>query len=131
MRKSIKIKSKVDNLIYVERFIRKISNDFEFSKNLYIKIILSVTEAFNNAILHGNKKDQNKNVIISFFNENENYNFSIIDEGNGFDVCKIENPILKKNLCKESGRGIFIIKQYADQVKFDDEGRKITLTFKK
>lgn len=131
MQNTIKINSKIDNLIYVEKFVRSISNEIGFSKKLYIKVILSITEAFNNAIVHGNKYDVKKNVIIEFKRVKDKYKFTISDEGCGFDVFKIENPTIKENLCKESGRGIFIIKQYAEDVKFDKNGTKITMTFKK
>ena len=92
---------------------------------------LSTSEAFNNAILHGNQLDSSKYVNISFDETADQYLICIRDEGSGFDIFTIPDPTDKVNLRKESGRGIFIMKEYADKVRFSNNGAIVHLIFNK
>lgn len=92
---------------------------------------LSVTEAFNNAVLHGNFLDATKMVTISFDQNDEQYFISISDEGQGFNLHEVPDPTHHLNIRKESGRGIFIMKEYADKVTFTRNGAIVKLTFNK
>ncbi|MCF8357525.1 MAG: ATP-binding protein [Prolixibacteraceae bacterium] len=131
MSRSIKIESKIEKINDVEKFVKKISHENGFSKAQYIKIVLSITEAINNAIKHGNNGNENKYVVVHFKNLSDSYAFTVKDEGQGFDIKKVENPTEQKNIKKESGRGLFIIKNYADNVSFYNNGTIIKLIFKK
>jgi serine/threonine-protein kinase RsbW len=131
MSKSIKIESKIEKINDVEKFVKKISQENGFSKTLYIKIVLSITEAINNAIKHGNNSNKNKYVIIHFDKHKDCFAFTVKDEGEGFDYKKVRNPTKQKNIKKESGRGLFIIKNYTDNVSFYNNGTIIKLIFKK
>lgn len=92
---------------------------------------LSVTEAFNNAILHGNQLNPDKMVSIEFSQNADNYNIKVSDEGKGFNQHDIPDPTHHTNIRKESGRGIFIMKEYADKVQFFNNGTSVLLTFNK
>jgi len=92
---------------------------------------LSTSEAVNNAILHGNNKDSSKYVNITFEETEDHFMISVSDEGIGFDIHNIPNPTDKINLRKESGRGIYIMKEYADKVRFSKNGAMVHLIFNK
>lgn len=92
---------------------------------------LSVNEAVSNAIIHGNILDETKIVKINFKEKSDKYLISIIDQGNGFDYKNLNDPTHKDNIYKESGRGIFIMYQYADKVDFQNNGSTVNLTFNK
>lgn len=110
----------------LELFCRKIG----MRKNQIINCAIAVTEATNNAIIHGNKKDPNKKVSIEFNWSGNKLTIRIRDEGNGFNPDNLENPLHPDNLLKESGRGIFIIEKLMDDVRFEfsDSGTTIILS---
>lgn len=131
MGQSINIASGYKNICEVECFLNSIFKELNFPRKLYCKMYLSTSEAFNNAILHGNQLDSSKYVNISFDETADQYLICIRDEGSGFDIFTIPDPTDKVNLRKESGRGIFIMKEYADKVRFSNNGAIVHLIFNK
>ncbi len=93
-------------------------------------VILAVSEAVSNSIKHGNKSDAGKKVEIKIRLSDEKITISVLDEGKGFDLSKIPDPTNPENLLKESGRGIFIIKNVIDNLeyKFTEKGTLTVLT---
>jgi serine/threonine-protein kinase RsbW len=94
----------------VEIFFDDILEDLHLSEDVKNSILISVTEAVNNAIIHGNKKDPEKKVKIHCLLSNDILEIHIKDEGRGFSLEAVPNPLLPQNLTKDSGRGIFIIR---------------------
>lgn len=95
-------------------------------------IILGVSEAVYNSIKHGNKSDRKKKIFILIEKDEETITISILDEGEGFDFSKIPDPTESENILKESGRGIFIIRNVVDNLnyEFTEHGTKTILTVK-
>lgn len=79
---------------------------------------MSVRESVTNAIQHGNKLDQSKKVDISFDVSSDQLEISVKDQGTGFQVDDLPNPLDPENLLKPSGRGIFYIRSFMDEVEF-------------
>ena len=131
MERFLEIESTVDNLCRVEEFIDLIFLDFNLSKNVYSRVYLSVIEAVNNAFFHGNQNIISKKVKISFFDDILSFRFIIEDEGLGFDFFLVQDPTYIQNIRKESCRGIFIMKHYADDVCFQNNGSVVKLLFNK
>jgi serine/threonine-protein kinase RsbW len=131
MEKFIKIESSINNISEIENFLNSIFYKYNIDKKLYFNIYLSLNEAVNNAIQHGNKYDENKFVKISFSMSSNYYEFIIEDEGPGFYFESVKDPTLIQNRKKESGRGIFIMKNYSDNLEILDNGNKIKLNFLK
>lgn len=100
-----------------------------FDRKIFCKIYISVTEAVSNAIKHGNGLDNSKFVEILFNKYDHGYEFIISDQGKGFDYTEVPDPTKNENLNRESGRGIFLMKKYSDQVLFDKQGSTVTLLF--
>ena len=90
-------------------------------------VSIALTEAITNAIIHGNEKDPAKRVFAQALIEPERVVFQIADEGRGFDYQKLADPTKKENLLKQSGRGIFFVRYFMDEVKFNQAGNKITM----
>jgi serine/threonine-protein kinase RsbW len=82
------------------------------------RLLVASTEAVNNAIVHGNKSDPGKKVIIRCRVDKKTITIYVADEGKGFDSENLQDPREEKNLMKESGRGIFLMRSLMDQVKF-------------
>ena len=79
---------------------------------------MAVREGVANAIKHGNKLDVKKRVFASFEVKNTDLAIRITDEGEGFDPTGVADPLNPQNLMKTSGRGIFYMKTFMDQIDF-------------
>ncbi len=130
MKKSITLASKIENIRFVENLVDEISEECEINELLYGNIIVSIVEAVNNAMKHGNKFDQTKHIKVECYISNKQLNFKICDQGKGFDYKNVPDPTKKENIDKPHGRGIFLINKLADKVKFYKNGREIIITFK-
>ena len=128
---TIKIPSLPENIRIVESFIDNANELFSFSEDLYGNIMVSVTEAVNNAILHGNESDNKKNVTLSLLliDEEKSLKFIVKDEGNGFDHENLPDPTAPENLEKDGGRGIFLMTALCDEINFEDNGQTVELIF--
>lgn len=94
-------------------------------------IILAVREGISNAIKHGNKLHEAKKVVIKLRYEERTLFVEIEDEGGGFDPQQVENPLLPENLLKSTGRGIFYIKSFMDEVNYEFKNHRTILKMKK
>ena len=102
----------------IEKFLRQVSDQLHIDDGIMYRVLVSCTEAVNNAIVHGNKSDHDKKVIIRCCVKNKILTIYVTDEGKGFDSESLQDPREEKNLMKESGRGIFLMRSLMDQVKF-------------
>ena len=126
---TIEIPSLVENIRIVESFIDNTKEKYELTDDVYGNIMIAVIESVNNAILHGNQTNKDKNVRLSANLQEGQVLFSITDEGPGFDHKNLPDPTSPENVEKIGGRGIFLMKNLADEIQFKDEGRTLELTF--
>ena len=125
----IEIPSLTENIRIIESFIDNAKDKYSLNDDIYGNIMISVTESVNNAIRHGNKSNKEKNVSITLhLNENQIL-FIIKDEGDGFNYNNLPDPTSPENLEKPGGRGVFLMKHLADEVKFNNAGSLVELTF--
>jgi serine/threonine-protein kinase RsbW len=129
MKKVLKISSRIENLRKVEKVIDEISGEFHISEELYGNILIAALEATNNAIMHGNKLDQDKEVLIDFEYENHKLRVRIEDQGPGFDFENIPDPTAPENLENVNGRGIFLMEKLSDGISFTRNGATVELEF--
>ncbi|MEH0158110.1 ATP-binding protein [Limibacter armeniacum] len=125
----LKIPSITDNLRIVESFIDQAREELKFDDDIYGNIMIAVTESVNNAIIHGNKNNKDKNVHLSLVMEDDNISFTVEDEGIGFNFLDLPDPTAPENIDKPGGRGIFLIKHLADEVRFTQEGKRVEIIF--
>jgi len=122
--------SNFQNINFAETVLSEISEKRFISEELYGNILLSVSEAINNAIVHGNKFDPKKKVVIQYELTDTNLLISVIDEGLGFDVNLVEDPTQQGNIEKLYGRGVFIILNLCDKVEFEFlKGQIVRMSF--
>jgi serine/threonine-protein kinase RsbW len=128
--KTLKISSTLSSLNEVEQFIENICEQYSLSGIFYGNILLAVEEATKNAIQHGNKLNPEKEVIISFKSNHNGLTFTVEDQGEGFDIDAVKNPLeVEDNLYSKTGKGIFIIRSLADKVEFGSGGKKVEIVF--
>ncbi len=91
---------------------------------------LALNEALANAVLHGNRTDPAKKVIVACFCESEPDGGLLLvvrDEGSGFDPSEVPDPTTAERLNSTHGRGIFLMRQLMDEVSYRDRGSEIEL----
>ena len=127
------IPSNLDKIEEAATFVEKAAKKMKFSETDVDNIVIAITEAISNAIIHANKNDKRKKVTIEVILNSDSLITKVIDEGPGFNPKQIEDPLLPGNLLKESGRGIFILNSLLDSVDytFSDRGTIVTLIKKK
>ena len=82
---------------------------------------VAIRESVINAIRHGNRNDASKRVFVEFSTERRadavHFTIRVRDEGDGFDPSAVADPLAPENLLKPSGRGIFLIRSFMDDVQ--------------
>jgi serine/threonine-protein kinase RsbW len=125
--KILVIRSDISELKKVEHFIISIFTENNVSRKNFNKTYLCISEAVINAIKHGNKNDLHKKVSILADCIGTEIIIQIEDEGEGFDINKVKDPTQKENIKKESGRGIYIIKNLSEKIEYNEKGNRIQL----
>jgi len=90
-------------------------------------IAFVLSEALTNAVIHGNRQSDDKRVHAQVHLGGGRVVLKVADEGEGFDYETVPNPTRKENLYRTSGRGIFFIRHFMDEVIFNDSGNEITM----
>ena len=103
----------------VETFLKKVNHSAHLDEIQMNKMMVSLTEAVNNAIIHGNKLDEAKKVHVRCELQPGWLVVSVNDEGGGFRPEKVRNPLKKQNLLRENGRGIFLMRTLMNKVEFE------------
>lgn len=91
----------------------------------HMKVVLY--ELIANAAEHGNKFDDQKRIDLAYSVDNQRVKVSVVDEGHGFHHKDIPDPTLEENILKDRGRGIFIIREFVDEVKQNPTGNRTTI----
>lgn len=113
-------------LDYLMKRVEKLGVIKPEQSNLFV----ALDEAFVNAVKHGNKFDAKKLVRIAAEVSKHEARFTIEDEGEGFDVKNIPDPLDPQNLFKASGRGVLFIYNIMDEVAYNDRGNRLTMVKK-
>ena len=129
MEHQLSFPSKAENLNQVEVLINDLCEKFEVNEEYYGNILIALTEAVNNAIHHGNKSNPNKEVKIIFNADCSVLKFTIKDDGPGFDFENLPDPTDPQNIEKPHGRGVFLMRNLADEIEFNDEGSTVIMSF--
>ena len=127
----ISFSSDLSNLTKVESLVDVVCEELDLDGEMFGNILIAVTEAVNNSIIHGNKFSATKEVNVEVGLRDDAFAFCVSDDGDGFDFTNLPDPTAPENLEKENGRGIFLIKNLADDLEFSDNGRVATILFQR
>lgn len=130
MKNNIQFPSKIENISIIERLVDELTQQYRINSEIYGNMLVSMVEAVNNAIIHGNKLDESKSVKVEYEIDNDVFMFSIKDEGKGFDYKNLPDPTSPENIEKPHGRGIFLISHLVDELTFEDNGSKLCVKIK-
>ena len=129
MRFTLVLVSSPNEIIKVEEFLEGINERLRMGDTRYNKLLVATTEAVNNGIIHGNKRDPKKKVTLTFEANGAAVTVQVQDEGSGVDPESLPNPLAEENLLRENGRGVFLMRTLMDSVKFErlPGGAKVTM----
>jgi serine/threonine-protein kinase RsbW len=128
--KELKIPSALMNLSQIEKFVEEICDQHYLNDSYFGNILVTIEEAVKNSIIHGNKNDINKKVIITYHSSSRGLTFRIEDEGEGFDYSSIPDLLeCDESVAAKIGKGIFLIRALADNIFYNDAGNSIEITF--
>lgn len=128
---TLQLPSKLESLNLLENFVDGLKEKYDISDDTYANMLICLNEVINNAIVHGNREEESKTVYMNLEVRNSKLMvFTISDEGSGFNYNDLPDPTAPENIENVAGRGIFIVKQLADQCIFNSSGNEIELHFK-
>lgn len=128
---SLSIPSDFGSISKVETLIDDVCSRLSVNEDYYGNVLIAVTEAVNNAIMHGNEQNAKLNVDLAVGDKETDFCFSVQDYGKGFDFDHLPDPTAPENIEKENGRGIYLMRSLAEEVEFNDNGRNVSIYFTK
>ena len=126
----IAMESDPKNVHCVEEFLLKMNAVLDIDDEKFSSLLVVVSEAVNNAIIHGNKRNPAKKVVVKCVLHGNVLVVKVKDEGKGFNPQTVPNPIHENNLLRESGRGVFLMRQLMENVSFNEKGNEVTMKMK-
>ena len=127
---TLQLPSKLDSITQLESLVEEIADRYQISEDTFANMMTCLNEVVTNAIIHGNRSDAEKKVIINAEIDGRRSIWTITDEGDGFDYINLADPTAPENLENLAGRGVFIVKHLADQCVFNAKGNEVELLFK-
>jgi serine/threonine-protein kinase RsbW len=125
----LRLQSTNRGIAELEGYVKQLLDYHDLSPELYPNILISLTEAVNNAIKHGNHNDTNKVVCVKSTCQEQRLCCIVSDEGAGFDYSNLPDPTKPENIDKDGGRGVFLMRQLSDNVKFLKNGSTVEIEF--
>ena len=129
---SFSLSSTMESVSEVEAAADKLAEEAGLNEDDRFHVAMAVREAAVNAVLHGNDYDPSKQITVSLENTGSALVFTIADEGKGLDPDTLPDPLSPENLLRGTGRGIFLIRSFMDEVHFRQlhPGTELTLVKK-
>ena len=113
------LESTLDSVDHAEELAVGVAQRAGFDEEDLLKIGMAVRESVVNAVVHGNRYNANKKVRFSVAKNSERFTIRIADEGEGFEYQEVPNPLDEENLLRGSGRGIFLIRSFMDELQIN------------
>lgn len=123
----VRLASHFDSLEQVDQMVDELTKAANLSEEDHGALLLSLSEAVTNAIMHGNKQDSSKWVYVRAVRNGNDLEVTVEDEGDGFNPELLPSPVESDNLLRQGGRGVYLMKMYCKDVRFSKGGRALTL----
>ena len=128
-RLSLTLSSTMESVSQVEAAADKLAGEAGLDEDERFHVTMAVREAALNAVLHGNEYDPAKQITVTLENTGKSLVFTVTDQGKGLDPQTLPDPLAPENLLRSTGRGIFLIRSFMDEVHFRQThpGTELTL----
>lgn len=128
---SLVIPASLERLGDVHRWAEQHLNELPITPDKQYEILLSLSEVVTNAIRHGCCGRETEAIRITIEKNSRAFRLSVQDSGSGFDPGALPDPTRPEHLLEPSGRGVFLLKLLADEVRFDfTAGTTVTAVFR-
>ena len=107
--------STLESVDTAEEVVLDAARELGFQDEIQQQIGMAVRESVVNAVVHGNCYNQHKKIRLSVSKAPDRLTVTVADEGKGFDINSLPDPLAKENLLNQSGRGIFLMKAFMDE----------------
>jgi serine/threonine-protein kinase RsbW len=125
----ITLTSDPNNITQVEHLVNQLSTQYQLNSDKRDSLLISLTEAVSNAIIHGNKQDRSKVVCIRYGQVTDGLSIRVSDQGGGFNYNNLPDPTCPERICECGGRGVFLMNQLCDRMKFSNGGSTVEMRF--
>ena len=119
-----------NNINQVERLVDQITSRFKLDQEKHDNLLISLTEAVTNAIIHGNKLDRSKFVSIDLDRRSDGLSIRVSDQGGGFNFSSLPDPTCPERICECGGRGVFLMNQLCDKLRYINGGSTVEMQFR-
>jgi serine/threonine-protein kinase RsbW len=109
--------STLESVDQAEETVLRSAREMGFDEDAQHRIGISVRECMVNAVVHGNCYNARKKVRLVVSRSPGRLEIVIADEGEGFDLTKLPDPLADENLLRQSGRGVLMIQAFMDEVQ--------------
>jgi serine/threonine-protein kinase RsbW len=126
---SFSLSSTMESVSTVEAAADKLAEEAGMDEDTRFGFTMAVREAAVNAVLHGNEYDPSKQISVSLENTGKALVIKVADQGKGLDPDSLPDPLAPENLLRGTGRGIFLIRSFMDELHFRQlhPGTELTL----
>jgi len=100
------------------------------AKKLNLNFRVGLTEALSNAMMYGNGHDPSTHVVVELVMGQGRLQATVRDQGAGFDPSAVPDPTLPENISRPCGRGLFLMRELLDEVRYNDRGNEVTLVLR-
>ena len=107
--------STLDSVEVAEKAVLEAAEEIGFGEDELHQLGMAVRESMVNAVVHGNRYNSRKKVHVSITKGHDRLTIVIADEGEGFDLTTIPDPLAEENLLRQSGRGLLLMKAFVDE----------------
>ena len=114
----LRFASRIEAVAEAAAALSEFMNRVGISEDVAFGIDMAVREAVTNAVLHGNKLDSAKIAEVDLKKSSEGLEINVRDQGRGFNPNDVADPTKDENIMKTSGRGIFFMRNFMDQVEW-------------
>jgi len=111
----VTLETLIESIDLAESIVKRVAEASGFDEDDVHKIGMAVREGVINAYNYGNSQQREKKIVLTVEFEGEKMVVHVTDEGPGFDLSQVPDPLAEENILRTSGRGIFLIKAFMDE----------------
>lgn len=123
------ISSNLNNINNARLFLEEVFAESNLDHSYFNQVFLGLSEALTNSIVHGNKLNMLKKICIKVKCVEKELSIEVTDEGDGFSADCLKDPTSEENIKNENGRGVFLIRSFADELDYFEGGRKVRIKY--
>ncbi len=124
------LKGNEEQLKKVPNYVREIIHEHALSPQISNELLLILSEAISNAMIHGNQRSTQKEVEVNCSFQHPFLHFAVADQGNGFELNSIDTHVNEQKLHKEGGRGVLLMQNFCEDIQYQKQHRTLLLKYK-